>query len=827
MNARMRCAAWLVVGLLTGCGGGGGDEDSKSAPPAPPPPPAAVAVGEGFVTPTVVRSVAIAGQEVPVADRQVVIVLSEDVSNAQFDALVERMRALGAQTIGARRDMRLMQITVASNAEAAAITGLQDQPGVEYAGYSFVVETTRANTRRSVDATARSAIDGRRSALAAAASDRYWANHIELESAQAVETQLGITSGPRIAVVDTGLPADQDVIAAPRVTRVDAQGAALSGDSTSDVKSHGLQVSAFAAGNTSQASGVSRFSTLLMVDVYRDQCTGIFSVLGCPFGLGRVFLVDLAEGIRTAVNSDARVINVSWGDASTCSNPSSVRVAARQAFRAIHSAAVNLARRKDKLMFFSAGNNCEKRDDQLLARANDPAADSWRSHALIVGASTSAKKDAPFSRMGAVVDLMAPGQAISYGQAAVDGTSFSTPLATGGGALVLGISPQLSAPEARYLLVSGAEASIGFIDAGALAYRGYAGANATGPSLLLNLGNSAQAAKLTREAVLQTLDAVPLAKAARKTVNFDVEMPATGVRALDVVFVIDVSGSYGDDIETLRSSAGQIVDALLARGIDVQFAVSEFADFPVSNFGDSGDIPYRRITRMTSNRASVLAGINQLFLRSGYDEPESQLEALYQVATGAGRDINGDGSYDIAVGDVEPSPVGFRTGAAKVVLFATDAPFHDRDREPAYPGAGFAETAAALKSKGIRVIALQSGTTSSAASDIARLVSATGGASYQLSTNSAQIATAIAAGVSSTLGEVEITAEKIAGAEWIKSITQDKKTARPGEKVRFTVELEGQKSESIDRLTYDLYLWVRGNGSALIQRVKIPVEVTR
>ena len=123
------------------------------------------------------------------------------------------------------------------------------------------------------------------------------------------------------------------------------------------------------------------------------------------------------------------------------------------------------------------------------------------------------------------------------------------------------------------------------------------------------------------------------------------------------------------------------------------------------------------------------------------------------------------------------------------------------------------------------MIALQSGSVGSAAKDIERLVTATGGSSYQLTSDSAAIAAAIADGIDSTLASVEVSSEKIAGAPWIKGITQDKAVAAPGETVRFTVALEGQKSKSIDRLAYDLYVWVRGNGSALLQRVKIPVQV--
>ena len=573
---------------------------------------------------------------------------------------------------------------------------------------------------------------------------------------------------------------------------------------------------------------MSRYAQILSVDVYRDVCQ---SWTGCPLGIGRTpvttWLTDLTDGIRTAVFSDAQVINVSWGALTDrCSDSQASRQAwSRDEFRSMLSGVVNLARRRDKLVVFAAGNGCEKADDQLLRDAAGPSADSWLSHALIVGASTESRYDALFSHMGRVVNLMAPGEAVSYGLRPDGGTSYAAPMVAGAAAVVQTISPSLSAPETRFLLINGAESTIRPAAASAAAYLGYVGPDATTPTALLNVGNSARAARLTIDAPLRTLEAVSLARGATTTVTFDVTVPVTGVSALDLVFVIDVSGSYGDDIAQFRLQAQGIVDSLLARGIDVQFSVTAFSDFPRSPFGSASDFAFRRLTRLSGNASEVLAGINALTIFSGDDTPESQLEALYQVATGAGRDLNGDGIFQIASGDVEPQPVGFRPGAARVVVFATDAPFHDSDLNSAYLGAGFSQTAAALQAEGIRVIALQSGSTSAAAADINRLVAATGGSAYQLSSNSQEISQAIAAGIDAAFAEVDVSLEKIAGAEWITNVAQDRTRVRGGETVRFTLTLEGQRSWSVDALSYDLYGWVRANNTALLQRVKIPVNV--
>jgi hypothetical protein len=828
-SLRKATAAVLTAGvaLLAACGGGGSQEPSltPAVPQEPAPAPGRVAIADGFERPVSARLLVAGDDSVTVADNQVVVVLAEDITPPQYDSLLERLAALGIRRAGQRLDMRMLQLSVpGERSEKAVIDALAAQPGVLHAGYNIAVQTTRPNPPFDPARTV-AALRTQKRALAIDPNGRWWVDQIDLAAARGVEDALGLTAGPTLAVVDTGMPADQRVMAESRVRRVNATGVAVTGDSTIDRKDHGLLVSAFALGDATDYGGVSRHARLLSVDVYRDECSGLLAFLGCPLGLGRTFITELAEGIRTAVLSDARVVNVSWGDGSKCDSSQAVRLQARREFRSVHAAAVNLARRNDKLLVFSAGNNCEKADDQLLVSAADPAADSWSSHALIVGASTQSQTDAPFSRMGRVVDLMAPGAQVSPGDAATDGTSFASPIVAGAAAVVQTIAPALSAPETRYLLVSGAESTIRPIDMVAASYRGYVGANGSTPTALLNVGNAARAARLTVDAPLKTLADVTLAKGASTTVDFEVEIPATGVKALDLVFVIDVSGSYGDDIAQLKRQATAIIDALLARGVDVQFGVSAFADFPVAGYGNAGDTGFQRLTRITGDRAAVEAGIGALTLSNGGDGPESQLEALYQVATGVGRDLNRDGVYDATAGDIAPQPMGFRPGAARVVLFATDAAFHDRDSDAAYPGAGFTQTVAALKERGIRVIALQSGGVDSAADDINRLVAGTGGSAYQLSFDSREIAAAIAAGLDAAFAEVDVAFEKIAGQAWITKVEQDKTRARAGEKVRFTLTLQGQRSASVDGLVYDLYGWVRANGSALLQRVKVPVTV--
>ncbi|MEK7989658.1 MAG: vWA domain-containing protein [Thiotrichaceae bacterium] len=378
-------------------------------------------------------------------------------------------------------------------------------------------------------------------------------------------------------------------------------------------------------------------------------------------------------------------------------------------------------------------------------------------------------------------------------------------------------------------MIDTAKQTVSFADAATEQYRGYIGSNATTPNILLNAGNAARTAELTRGVELETLTSVSLVKNEAKDVTFSIKLPETTVNSIDIVFLIDVSGSYQDDIDTLQSNATGIVSDLKSSGIDVQFGVASFSDFPLSDYGNlpDGDEAYFLHQKITPDTVDVISAINNLDkpLHNGGDDAESQLEAFYQLATGLGRDINGDGDFSDD-GELSPQSIGWRTGALKVILFATDAYFHDSDIESSYPGAGKVETITALQSADVHVVGLQSGNASDALTDIRSIVNATNGSIHSLSSDSAEIAQAILDGLNIALEKVDITIEKISGSDWISNISPISfSVVTPGSERQFNVSLLGQKSKSLDKLNYDIYLWVIGDGSALLKRVKIPVIV--
>lgn len=190
--------------------------------------------------------------------------------------------------------------------------------------------------------------------------------------------------------------------------------------------------------------------------------------------------------------------------------------------------------------------------------------------------------------------------------------------------------------------------------------------------------------------------------------------PARAQRT-DIFFVVDETGTMADEITSLKASTGStIVPAAVTTLGDVAFGVARYRDFPVSPFGQPGDVAYELLSPLSTNTGLFQNAMNSLSAGGGGDVPEANLHALHAAATGA---------------------LGWRSGAARVIFWIGDAPGHDGDLEPAYASCcssvGLADAGGALSTAGITVYAFSTDTLSSALDDTGQataIVSATGGA---------------------------------------------------------------------------------------------------
>lgn len=139
--------------------------------------------------------------------------------------------------------------------------------------------------------------------------------------------------------------------------------------------------------------------------------------------------------------------------------------------------------------------------------------------------------------------------------------------------------------------------------------------------------------------------------------NCDFGAGGSTVLPLDVQFLQDLSGSFGDDIATVRGVVPSIVSALQAVQPNSMFGSSSFVDKPISPFGAAGEWVYRTELSLTNNITALTNTYNNMIIRYGADEPEAQAESLMQLALHA-------------------TDVGFRPDSARFVVLFTDAPFH-------------------------------------------------------------------------------------------------------------------------------------------------------
>jgi beta-lactam-binding protein with PASTA domain/subtilisin family serine protease len=600
---------------------------------------------------------------------------------------------------------------------------------------------------------------------------------------------------------------------------------------------------------------------------------------------------DIGSAIERCVDNNAKVINLSVSPVlgkSTVATENAL-LSQKRWWRESLTPFVNTAGRNDTLVVFAAGSDgygitkthhprlvddadnvlveatrtgpgdglytfvpgtTIRNDDQLFPVNSKQSDAFWQTHALIVGAAAPEFMDesaglfaneytptytaqqyifhpftrgkiAQFSPLGEVVNLLAPGVEISHSPDFYpgSGTSFAAPLVSGSAALLKSINEDLSMTEVRRMLIDGANKAP------------LAGLSAKAGAGLLDLGRSATFTESSLAVPKHDTLEATLGLNQTKTFNVDVLVPDSDTKAVDIVFCIDVSASYYDDLPNIRSAAGEIVRELSSRISDLRIGVTSFSDFPVPKYGnpDRGDKAYFLNQPLTKNIDAFYSAINSLEVFSGWDNPESQLEALYQIATGAGRDINGNGDYH-DVGDLLPKDIGWRPGAMRFIVLATDDAFHDSEKDPNYPGAGFSQTAYALKYNRITLLGLYTG-------DIAKmhmenLIMGVGyGRMFPLEGDSKDIVYALTSALDQAMSSVDVTIEVLDDHH---GFVQDPESllfrgVTPGDTVNFDLTLRGMlnKGISADEPDFEMMAWALVNHSGLVKRIPIKVTVPR
>jgi len=126
---------------------------------------------------------------------------------------------------------------------------------------------------------------------------------------------------------------------------------------------------------------------------------------------------------------------------------------------------------------------------------------------------------------------------------------------------------------------------------------------------------------------------------------------------LDLIFVIDLTGSMGDDIAQVKDQASEIVDDIADSISDYRIAIVGYRDFSDSVMFE--DYAFSR------DKDEILENINSLTVYGGGDWPEAVYEGLMRA--------------------IETEEIGsWRDGVSKKIILMGDAPPHEKGDGPEY-----------------------------------------------------------------------------------------------------------------------------------------------
>jgi hypothetical protein len=200
---------------------------------------------------------------------------------------------------------------------------------------------------------------------------------------------------------------------------------------------------------------------------------------------------------------------------------------------------------------------------------------------------------------------------------------------------------------------------------------------------------------------------VSIPAGASRDVPYQLLLPRTP-SPVDLMFLVDTTNSTDQTIDGVRQGLQSVANDLRSTGLDVQFGVGDFKDYPgwAGGEGPDTDYPYKLRRRIGPADATLAHALSTLKAADGGDVPESDLTALYQSTTGVGQlaaDVYGDAPgkrYVVAPGQ----QAGYRPNSLRLAFLATDEPFHDPSDGSISPS--WATTINALVGHGVHQIGL-------------------------------------------------------------------------------------------------------------------------
>jgi hypothetical protein len=197
-------------------------------------------------------------------------------------------------------------------------------------------------------------------------------------------------------------------------------------------------------------------------------------------------------------------------------------------------------------------------------------------------------------------------------------------------------------------------------------------------------------------------------------------------RPLDLLFLIDTTGSMGPYIGSLQSGLDALITKIGQDFSNYRIAVSDYKDEPPPlGTGDIGDYVYRADLKFTTDLAAAQSAVNGLGVGGGGDIPEAVYSALAN-----GLAANGIGAW--------------RTGdTTRLIIQIGDAAGHDPEMWPGGTNSGAVLATANNPMLPIHFVTVVPGTDLNAILEGQYLAGTTGGLSANPAAGSADIVTPI------------------------------------------------------------------------------------
>lgn len=203
------------------------------------------------------------------------------------------------------------------------------------------------------------------------------------------------------------------------------------------------------------------------------------------------------------------------------------------------------------------------------------------------------------------------------------------------------------------------------------------------------------------------------------------ESPEGDQQPVDVLFLVDVSGSFLDDFHTLAADAQSIAAGIGDALPDTRFGLATFGEYGAQTAGEPASFPYFLGQALTTDVEQFQDSVEHVRDNSSFGAGvEPHYSALWGAIGNGWEDPADDDEVIDSLSEFSAMDPGWRDDAIKLIVLWTDEAFGDPDVNSAVPGPSGSDVIPALQQFGAKVIGVTGG--GGGREDLERVAQATG-----------------------------------------------------------------------------------------------------